>query len=218
MINKIHSLIHATQRGWDPISKAQANEYFMNEITKVDRNEQMIKIIKSRINKLSGIRILDLGAGPGILSLSLAREGADVYWHDVSLSFQSIAQKMFIDNGYVLNCTIDYLDNVLSYYNPESFDVVINNICWYYCFDDKRFAQVIHNLLKSNGTAIINSYIPPQHRFGFRYNINRIFGYKIGHPFPAPGSIAKYFIDLDPSSVEYSRFGNDNEIIIVEKK
>jgi len=120
-------------------------------------------------------------------------------------------------NGAHVSFTLDYMDYALRIHGANSFDIVVNRICWYYCMNDRRFASVIMDILKPGGVAIIDNYIPIAHRRGWKYTLNRLTGIKIGHPFPAPGVVPALFARLRPSRLEVINTGPDNEFITVVK-
>lgn len=95
------------------------NRYYENiDVEKIDINDQpymfrdmMGRIINS-IGTFNGKKILDLGAGTGILSIIMAKNGADVTAVDVSDKACSIMERLsrrygVTDNMRVVNGTLD---------------------------------------------------------------------------------------------------------------
>lgn len=80
-----------------------------------------------------GARVLDLGAGSGIISLLLCYRFKEYGIKVVGLERQeelvTIARKSVIHNGFTDLCTIEYGDlrEIASIFKPESFDQVVSN-------------------------------------------------------------------------------------------
>jgi len=85
-------------------------------------NPTRTQYIESHI-QLSGLNVLDIGCGGGILSESLAKRGANVTAIDANKSAIDVAKQHALENGLNINyvCTLaeDFAVN-----NKQSFDVI----------------------------------------------------------------------------------------------
>ena len=220
MINWLQQIMRRPERGWDPIPPAYADMYAKMEWGKVDST--LVDWIAAHLGGLEGKRILDLGGGPGQYSVAFAIRGAEVVWHDVSACYQAIAKKKAAEHGVNIQFSLGYLEDAENLEN-NSFDLVFNRICWYYCRSDKGFAEMIFQLMRPGGYAYISSHnIIPERRWralspNIRYALNKRIWWKIGHPVPPHGRIAALFGAKDVSTmwVDYSSTAND--IVFVQK-
>ena len=208
MINRLHSLFHRPERGWDPISAEYARGYAEEQWRNI--SGALIDELEQRIGGLANKRILDLGAGPGQYSVAFARRGAQVTWHDVSRAYQKITSKHAADAGITLNYSLGYLDEAETLI-AHPFDLVFTRLAWCYCMNDRAFAELLYSLVRPGGAAYIDTNTPAFENIRafrhFVYFLNDHFGWKIGHPHPPHGRIAtllhRYAIDfmiLDSSS------------------
>ena len=212
MINRLHSLFHRPERGWDPISAEYARGYAEEQWRNI--SGALIDELEQRIGGLANKRILDLGAGPGQYSVAFARRGAQVTWHDVSRAYQKIASKHAADAGVGLSYSLGYLDEAGTLI-AHPFDLVFTRLAWCYCMNDRAFAELIYSLVRPGGAAYIDTNTPAFESIRglrhFLYFFNDHFGLKIGHPHPPHGRIAtllhRYAIDF--MILDYSSHLND---------
>lgn len=108
------------------------------------------------LGELRGKKVLDYGAGPGILATVIARQGADVKVYDISKEMRELASgKIGKDNVY------EIVENI-----PEGqFDFVVCNLVL--CIvEEKEVANIAKNIkgaLNENGCAYVGFCNPKIH-------------------------------------------------------
>jgi 2-polyprenyl-3-methyl-5-hydroxy-6-metoxy-1,4-benzoquinol methylase len=207
-VNLIHSLLHRVDAGWDPIPREYAEQYAQRVWN--SKSEALVDKLATLTKGLKDKRVLDLGGGPGQYSVLFAQRGAQVVWHDVSREYQRIARTRAMASGVSLEFSLGYLEAARKF-GPDSFDVVFSRVCWYYCRSDRSFARLLYSLVKPGGIGYIECNTSTHYKpLGFRKLqdwLNTYFWWKIGHPMPPHGRIArliqKYpvtYLELDYSS------------------
>jgi SAM-dependent methyltransferase len=170
----------------------------------------------SRLDSLSGglagKHVLDFGGGPGQYSVLFAKSGARVTWHDVSRQYEKIARKRAEDCGVSLDFSLGYLEEARKF-GRNCFDLVFCRVCWYYGRSDRAFGRLLYSLVKPGGIGYIECNTPvfsnPRGIRRLQHWLNAYFWWKIGHPMPPHGRIAKLIhkypvahMELDYSSAE----------------
>ncbi|MGB2416850.1 MAG: class I SAM-dependent methyltransferase, partial [Flavobacteriaceae bacterium] len=182
-------------------SKKYAKKYFDDtyKLTgRIDRN--LLELLKSTI-ELNGKKVVDLGAGPGQYTLLLAKEGAQVHYHDISHNFVKLAIEKAAKEGYSFTHTIDYIDHV-----KGPYDVIFNRGAFNYCFDDKKFIDILYNQLNKGGiyfgilvnenqvfSTKIKSWFSKTTLLHIQFWLNDLLNIKLGHPFTSKRKIKKIF-------------------------
>ena len=114
------------------------------------------------IKSLKGYKILEIGSGSGLLSLYMAREGADAALLDISknsLIYSSLMYKQlkkvdeFLGKVRFLHCNLFLLKNSLL----SNFDIVHNSgVIEHYSFKEAvEIAKIMKSLVKPDGYIII---------------------------------------------------------------
>jgi len=207
--------------GWDPVSKDYALEYEVGEWRQDSDIRETLGFIEARCGGFAGKRVLDLGGGPGQYSVSMAQRGARVTWHDPSRIYEGLTRAHAAAAGVQLTFNLGYLEDAASL-KPESFDIVFNRICWYYCANDRAFARLIWSLLAPGGTAYLNlpvdSFRPrPSVRHRFAIWLNRHLGVKIAYTHPPRGRVPGLFAQLGPVELWLSTRDEHIEILLATK-
>jgi 2-polyprenyl-3-methyl-5-hydroxy-6-metoxy-1,4-benzoquinol methylase len=201
-VNYLHSLFHRVESGWDPISREYAREYAGFAAARVDVS--IVDHLEQQAGGLIGKRVLDLGGGPGQYSVLFAQRGADVTWHDVSREYQSIAEALAAREQLKIHLSLGYLEDAARL-RGNPFDLVFCRVCWYYGRNDRRFAQILYSLLKPGGIGYIECNTPafsnPAGVRKLQHWLNEFLGWKIGHPMPPRGRIAKLIQQRSLSSL-----------------
>lgn len=221
MINWLHSKLHRPEKGWDPVPADHAASYTEGEWANVD--ETPLDELEAWIGGFADKRVLDLGGGPGQYTYAMARRGAHVTWHDVSRTYRGIAQTRCA--GLPIEYSLGYLEEAINL-GAESFDLVFNRICFSYSRSERALAGVIWHVLRPGGVAYVDTN---NSRFHWdrlsavaraRTLLNSTIGWKIGHPFPAPGRLAQLFLKFPVQRVliDYSRATNDRIIFLKPKR
>jgi 2-polyprenyl-3-methyl-5-hydroxy-6-metoxy-1,4-benzoquinol methylase len=222
MINRLHSMFHRPENGWDPVPNAHAVQYGANEWSVV--NDALLDEIEEWVGGFEGKRILDLGGGPGQYSVAFAKRGGDVTWHDVSNIYQSMAKekaKEFAVSDKI-HFSLGYLDEALNQL-PAPYDFVFNRICWNYGFSDDSFAKIVYGMVRPGGFC----YVDTTHS-GFKRNqlstsglfrtwLNDSIAIKIGHPYPPHGRLARLFLRYPMKRLAIDYRSSFNDRILFEK-
>jgi 2-polyprenyl-3-methyl-5-hydroxy-6-metoxy-1,4-benzoquinol methylase len=191
-VNYLHSLFHRVESGWDPISREYAQEYA--DFTASQRDVSLVESLELKLGGLRNRRVLDLGGGPGQYSVLFAQRGADVTWHDISRTYRDITEARANALGVQLRYSLGYLENAARL-SSEPFDLVFCRVCWSYGRSDRRFARLVYSLVKPGGVGYIECNTPefskPSGVRRLQYWLNEFTGWKIGHPMPPRGRIAK---------------------------
>ncbi|MDP2240452.1 MAG: class I SAM-dependent methyltransferase [Burkholderiales bacterium] len=150
------------------IRLAEPCDYFYNNpwrrpaYVKLDFGEQFEVIRDSIIGSLDKkpgeIRILEVGCGPGYLSLELARNGFNVIGLDISARCVEIASKFSAQDPWVdQRGTLDYISGDL-YSSPklqnDSFDVVVFLGALHHFPNQTATLQRAKELIRPNGLII----------------------------------------------------------------
>jgi SAM-dependent methyltransferase len=189
-VNFFHSLLHRIDRGWDPISAVYAQEY--DKFASDGFEPQVLDRLSFLSGGLAGKRVLDLGGGPGHYSVSFAKLGAQVVWHDPSREYQKLARARAELNKVSLDFSLGHLEEAKKF-GENAFDIVFCRVCWYYCRGDRGFGRLIYGLLKPGGVGFIKCNIttsPSQRGVrGVQSWLYERLWLKVGHPFPPRGRI-----------------------------
>lgn len=192
MINYLHSLYYRPESGWDPVPREHAEQYAKSEWENF--NSSFVDYIEGIAGSFRGKRVLDLGGGPGQYSIEFARRGAQVVWHDVSRNYLNIVRGKAQELGLAVEFSIGYLEES-KMFRLAPFDFVFNRICWNYCMNDEAFAGLVYSLVKPGGACYIDCTTSLYDEIrGIRrivYGLNNLMGWKIGHPYPPHGRIAR---------------------------
>jgi 2-polyprenyl-3-methyl-5-hydroxy-6-metoxy-1,4-benzoquinol methylase len=193
MINRIHSLLHRPEQGWDPIPKHYAEDYA--ELAWREFDPHLVATLNDWTGGLAGKRVLDLAGGPGQYSVAFAKCGAIVTWHDVSRNYREIASERARQAGVTLHMSLGYLEEA-SKFASNPFDLVFSRVCWCYCIDDRNFAEVIFSCIKPGGSCHISTNTLGNSGHTLRVLQNFLYermGAKIGHPHPPRGKLLALF-------------------------
>jgi 2-polyprenyl-3-methyl-5-hydroxy-6-metoxy-1,4-benzoquinol methylase len=149
------------------------------------------------VGNFAGLKIADVGSGPGHYALEFARRGAMVTCVDISAQYLKIAKLRIDAEGLEASYALGYIDNI-GEITGGGFDAVFSNVAWCYCMNDYTFARKLLAATRSGGTIFIRQVNEDfQSNLGlFRkltYFSNRVFGVKVGHTFPPRGRIAAAF-------------------------
>ncbi|MGB2086469.1 MAG: class I SAM-dependent methyltransferase, partial [Flavobacteriaceae bacterium] len=131
----------------------------------------------------------------------LAKEGAQVHYHDISHNFVKLAIEKAAKEGYSFTHTIDYIDHV-----KGPYDVIFNRGAFNYCFDDKKFVDILYNQLNKGGIyfgvlvnenqvfSINNKSLSLKKTLLYlQFWLNDLLNIKLGHPFTSKRKIKKIF-------------------------
>ncbi len=106
---------------------------------------------------LSGMDVLDLGAGPGIWGLVLRDFGIrSLTWHDRSEVFRTLAGEIHREREF---SAVDYRveDLMTVKYPPNSFDLVVCRLSLYYARNEWRLLRDLLPIVRPGGYLYIES-------------------------------------------------------------
>jgi SAM-dependent methyltransferase len=191
-LNYLHSRLHRVEDGWDPISSAYAEEYA--SFAWSERHPALVERLDQQVGGLVGKRVLDLGGGPGQYSILFAQHGAEVTWHDVSRQYESIARRRAEAAGVKVAFSMGYLE-AAARFDQQPFDLVFCRVCWYYARSDRAFAKLLYSVVKPGGLGYVECNTPafakPTGKRKVQYWLNQRLWWKVGHPLPPRGRIAR---------------------------
>ncbi len=154
-INKkeIEKFSKIAEEWWDPTGKFKPLHKF-NPIRISYIKENIIKTLnlKKKEKILSGIKILDIGCGGGLLSEPMARLGADVTGIDASDRNVNVAKLHAQKNNLDINYICSSPENLKT---DIKFDVILNMEIIEHVNDVNFFIKSCSKLLKKNGIMFV---------------------------------------------------------------
>jgi 2-polyprenyl-6-hydroxyphenyl methylase / 3-demethylubiquinone-9 3-methyltransferase len=168
------------------------------------------------LNCLSGLRVLDIGCGAGLLCEPLSRLGAQVIGIDPSAS-NIAAAKLHADKGHL---AIDYRCTTVEEVDPrERFDIVLAMEVVEHVIDVGMFLSRCAAMLKPNGLMVVSTLNRNWKSFalaivGAEYVLRWLpRGTHEWNKFVTPDELAKYLLDnrlviTEQSGVVYSPFAD----------
>ena len=104
---------------------------------------------------LKGQKILDLGAGTGVLARQFAKDGAIVCGTDISEVQVKMAKELAAQENLKIDFRIAPAEE--QPFASSEFDVITANQCWLY-FDKSKVIPEIKRLLKPNGVLVTSHF------------------------------------------------------------
>jgi 2-polyprenyl-6-hydroxyphenyl methylase / 3-demethylubiquinone-9 3-methyltransferase len=168
------------------------------------------------LNCLSGLRVLDIGCGAGLLCEPLSRLGAQVIGVDPSAS-NIAAAKLHADKGHL---SIDYRCTTVEEIDPrERFDIVLAMEVVEHVADVGVFLSRCAAMLKPNGLMVVSTLNRNWKSFalaivGAEYVLRWLpRGTHEWNRFVTPDELAKYLLDnrlvvTEQAGVVYSPFAD----------
>lgn len=214
MINFIHYLTHRPGQGWDPIPEQYAADFAETQWSNFDHG-----LLGRVLKELGGVKnksVIDFGAGSGHWSAAFEKAGGFVTWYDISANHREAARKRCVAAGASnIVYELGYLEEVDRL--GKQFDFVFCCGCWNYSINDRRFARIVFDLVKPGGAAFIDT---PTSGYRIdtmsiaerlRTRMNDLTGWKVGHPFPDHGLVAREMnkLPVRAMTVDYSLSHND---------
>ena len=154
-VNKkeIEKFSNIANEWWDPHGKFKPLHKF-NPIRIKYIKENIIEQfkIKNKANPLSGINILDIGCGGGLLSEPMSRLGANITGIDASIKNIKIAKLHAKKNGLKINYICSSPEKLKI---TKKFDVILNMEIVEHVEDISFFLKSCSKLLKKNGLMFV---------------------------------------------------------------
>lgn len=102
-------------------------------------------------------RALDLGCGPGVIALELAKRNAQVTGIDIAKPQIQAAQGRAAALGLEASCEFLLSSAEQTPFADQRFDLAIAGQCWHW-FDQKVVTQEMKRVLKPGGHLVISSF------------------------------------------------------------
>ena len=154
-VNKkeIEKFSNMADEWWNPSGKFKPLHKF-NPIRIKYIKENIIEQfkIKNKANPLSGINILDIGCGGGLLSEPMSRLGANITGIDASIKNIKIAKLHAKKNGLKINYICSSPEKLKI---TKKFDVILNMEIVEHVEDISFFLKSCSKLLKKNGLMFV---------------------------------------------------------------
>ena len=110
-----------------------------------------------RLVRLEGAHALDLGTGPGVVALELARRGATVAGLDIAENQIVTARERAAAAGLADRCRFDVGVAERMQFDSGSFDLAIAGQCWHW-FDKSRTLPELLRVLRPEGLLVVANY------------------------------------------------------------
>ncbi len=155
---------------WDWRSQTYTNGIcgFQDEEKSVWKNE-----LRAVLNGDGGLRVLDVGTGPGFLALILAEMGHTVTGVDISAGMLDRAR----DNARMMNLDADFrhADAEMLPFEDESFDLLVNRHLLWTLPDPRKAVEEWARILKPEGRvlAIDGAWFDPSPNVRLRKGISK---------------------------------------------
>ena len=218
MVNYLFSLFQDPNKGFDPVPYNYAVNYFEEAYNGKRFNEKIIKKLNQFI-KLKNKDVLDLGAGPGQYTKYFVEQGANTHYHDISKNYITLFKDTFPELEFTYS--LGYLEHF-----EGSYDLIFNNVCFYYGMNDKKLVSKIAKGLNSNG--IYFGILPNENMYRqklknklfllIQFYINDFFRIKIGHPYTSKRKIKNLFLKSHYEILALEDFDNHTLVVLKNKK
>jgi S-adenosylmethionine-dependent methyltransferase len=127
----------AAEREWNRLMTTSQIEYFIT-----------LKVINDVIDGRKGLRILDLGGGPGRYAIELSKQGHEVILVDLSEGNLELATKKADDAGVTISRIVHASAVDLSAFDDNTFDLALSLGPMYHLTDDDDLAKAGAELLR----------------------------------------------------------------------
>jgi SAM-dependent methyltransferase len=106
---------------------------------------------------LAGRSVVDLGTGPAVMAMELARRGANVVGVDVAENQISAARERVREAGLEQRCSFQVAAAESTGLESTAFDMATAGQCWHW-FDEPLTLREVQRLLKPGGLLVIAHY------------------------------------------------------------
>ncbi len=126
------------------------------------RLKYIVDAITAELNKITGLKILDVGCGGGLISVPLARLGAEVTGIDAVSESIDIAKDYINKACYKEALDIQYYDTTLERFAEEKckdqlYDVIVASEVLEHVSNMESFISTLASMLKPSGLLFIST-------------------------------------------------------------
>jgi SAM-dependent methyltransferase len=111
----------------------------------------------SLLGDVTGLRVLDVGCGPGLLTAWLVEHGAVVTAFDVSETMTDLARKTAGNQAHIL---VADLGRPLWFANDHSFDLIVASLVLHYVRDWEHVFREFRRVLTPDGAVVFSTHHP----------------------------------------------------------
>ncbi len=203
IINSAYSFLMKKEFLKDPVSLDFATQYQQNRA--LDYAKKEVDSIELVFGQVKNRRVVDIGGGPGLVSIELAKRGADVTWYDISKNYETVANSNIRSAGVDIKTARGLIDEDFLGALGK-FDLAICLVCWYYSDNDMKMAAFLKSIITGRGQVYVSCNVgrPSIRKLGkLRSLMYHKYGIKIGHPFPVNGMIKRALESAGFNTVRY---------------
>lgn len=132
------------------------------------------------IGEVKGKHILELGCGNGVIAITLAKMGGNVFAIDNSETAIKNISKLAVFNEVCSNVDVKLMDVTELGTLCEKFDLVVGRFILHHIKPFEKYSHVLYNLLKENGRGVFfeNSANNPLLTFAREHLVGKGYGIK----------------------------------------
>ena len=176
---------------WDRIAEERHQQIISGKDVSFDK--VLVPTLLSMTGVVTGLRVLDVGCGSGVLCHRLAFLGATTVGVDSSTQMVAIAEREFGKNRRIEFCKKSIVDFARSYHGKK-FDICVSNMALVTMGNLGKVMSAVASLLKANGTFVFTVTHPCFWNQYRKYEPARAFNYVREH-----AQTGKFTISLDRS-------------------
>jgi len=109
------------------------------------------------LGEVQGLRVLDVGCGPGLYAEELEERGADVIGIDVSAEMIRIAEQRLAGRA---SFRVHDLETPLDWAEDGSFDVVVMALVLHHLQDPRQVLRELRRILREDGRLVLSTVHP----------------------------------------------------------
>lgn len=192
-------------QGWDAVTPAYETTF--EPFARLFAEEML-----ARHRPQAASRVLDVGAGPGILTVQAAQCGADVLAIDFSPGMVGRLRRRLAD-AHVANARAEVMDGQYLKIGDATFDYAYSNFALIFFPDIERGLAEMHRVLKAGGRAAVTSWGAPERVDVLRVLMRAVRTAIPDYPPPARPPVWLRLADPDRFSESFRRAGFRNVLV-----